>query len=266
MNDHPLESFYTDHWREIEEERISRYEQMFVWHDAQAVLLEGANLAPGLKVMDLGAGPGFFAGGLFSLVGPDGSVDGVDINARFVSDANRRHENNDKVRFHHVEDHRLPFPDETFDRVICKNVLEYVPDMQASLAEIYRVLKSDGRIYVMDSDWGFVIVHPWSKTTVDRFFAACSPAFNEPYIGRKIPGLLHELHFVDVQVRLSPFVDQTGRGLHVLRNMAGYIANFDTLPEAEVDELLAQVERTVADGEFLFCLPQFLVGANKPSN
>ena len=74
-------TFYTDHWKDIEEARIERYEQMFVWQDAQKVLLEPAELALGQRVLDVGSGPGFFAQGLVSVVGETGQVDGVDINA-----------------------------------------------------------------------------------------------------------------------------------------------------------------------------------------
>ena len=258
-----IDTFYTDHWAHIEDERVERYEQMFVWYDGQRTLLAPAELASGHAVLDVGAGPGFFAGGLADIVGETGSVDGVDINARFVADANERHGDNPKVNFHHVEDHRLPFADGTFDRVVCKNVLEYVPDVGATLAEVRRVLKPGGRVLVIDSDWGFVIVEPWSKETVDRFFAAASPAFNEPYIGRKALSLLSAAGLADVTVRLSPFVDQRGGGLNVLKNMASYIATFDTLPAREVEELLAQAEAALAQGRFLFCLPQFLITADK---
>jgi ubiquinone/menaquinone biosynthesis C-methylase UbiE len=74
-----IDSFFTDHWRDIEDERIERYEQMFVWHDAQRTLVEPAELGPGMRVLDVGSGPGFFAGGLAGLVAPDGTVDGVDL-------------------------------------------------------------------------------------------------------------------------------------------------------------------------------------------
>ena len=259
-----VSSFYTDHWREIEDERVARYEEMFVWQDAQAALLEPAQMAEGHRVMDLGSGPGFFAGvGLAGLVGEIGRVDGVDINARFVSDANARFADNPAVNFHHVEDHRLPFDDATFDRVICKNVLEYVPDLPATLTEIRRVLRPGGRVHVIDSDWGFVIVQPWDKDTVSRFFEAAAPAFNEPYIGRRIGGLLVDAGFARPAVRLSPFVDTAGRGLHVLKNMASYIAQFQTLPDDEVASLLAEVEAELAAERFLFCLPQFLVTSEK---
>jgi ubiquinone/menaquinone biosynthesis C-methylase UbiE len=261
MGGEDIESFYTDHWRHIEDERIARYEEMFVWRDAQRALLEPAELEPGQTVLDVGSGPGFFAGGLAGIVGETGHVHGVDINARFVADANERFAEQSNVEFHELADHVLPFDDATFDRVICKNVLEYVPDLAATLREARRVLKPGGRAHVIDSDWGFVIVEPWPKSIVDEFFAAAAPAFNEPFIGRRVAGELAKAGFGPVTVRLSPFVDQQGRGLNVLRNMASYINTFDTMPAERVSALLGEVEAALNEGRFLFCLPQFLVTA-----
>lgn len=254
-----IDSFYADHWREIEDERIARYEQMFQWREGQRALVAPAELAPGHRVLDLGAGPGFFASGLLALVAPGGRVDGVDINRRFVADANARAAGRADLAFHHVTDHRLPFADATFDRVICKNVLEYVADVSATLSEVQRVLKPGGRVHIVDSDWGFVVVEPWGKATVDRFFEAAAPAFREPFIGRKAPGLLAQLGFHDLRVGLMPVVDREGSGLNILTNMAGYIRTFNTLPETEVAGLMQAARAGVADGTYLFCLPQFLV-------
>ena len=53
-----LESYYKDHWVEIEEERLERYEKMFVWSPAMAPLLAPAEIAPGQTVGDFGCGPG----------------------------------------------------------------------------------------------------------------------------------------------------------------------------------------------------------------
>jgi SAM-dependent methyltransferase len=232
---------------------------MFQWRDGQRSLLGPADLRSGQRVLDVGAGPGFFALGIADIVGEGGAVDGVDINARFVADANARAADADNVNFHLLEDHRLPFTAGTFDRAICKNVLEYVPDVHASLTELRRVLKPGGRAHIIDSDWGFVIVEPWGKDTVDRFFRAAAPAFREPYIGRKAAGALARAGFVDVGVTMIPIVDRDGMGLSVLTNMASYIRTFDTLPEAEVEQLMAQTRHGLADGSYLFCLPQFLV-------
>ena len=77
-------------------------------------------------------------------------------------------------------------------------------------------------------------------------------------------GYLQDVGFNQPAVRLSPFVDQSGAALNVLRNMAGYINTFDTMPAERVAELIGQVEQTLEQGRFLFCLPQFLVTAVKP--
>lgn len=43
----------------------------------------------------------------------------------------------------------LPFKDETFDCVYCFGVLHHIPDVETALAEIHRILKSDGRVMAM---------------------------------------------------------------------------------------------------------------------
>ena len=258
-----VDTFFTDHWAEIEDERVARYEQMFVWRDAQRALLQPAGLEPGHDVLDLGCGPGFFAMALGDMVAPGGTVTGADLNARFVADATERAAALDAVSFRHVTDHNLPFDDGSFDRAICKNVLEYVPDLDATLGELLRVTRPGGKVHVIDSDWGFVIVEPWGKATVDRFFEAAAPAFREPYIGRKAAGALLSAGFSDVDVRLVSFVDRQGNGLNVLTNMVSYIKTFGTLPDDEADGLLASARDAVTDGRFLFCLPQFLVTATR---
>ena len=77
MND---ETYYKDHWVEIEPERIEAYEQMFEWRPQSAPLLEPAALAPGQTVIDYGCGPGGLAVELARRVAPNGRVHGVDLN------------------------------------------------------------------------------------------------------------------------------------------------------------------------------------------
>ncbi len=47
----------------------------------------------------------------------------------------------------------LPFPDSTFDRIICSEVMEHIPDDVAALAEVHRVLKPRGRVAVTVPTW-----------------------------------------------------------------------------------------------------------------
>ncbi|MDB9926302.1 methyltransferase domain-containing protein [Hyphomicrobiales bacterium] len=49
--------------------------------------------------------------------------------------------------------HKLPFPDETFDRVICSEVLEHIPDYENVIKEIFRVAKKDAKIGISVPRW-----------------------------------------------------------------------------------------------------------------
>lgn len=42
----------------------------------------------------------------------------------------------------------VPFDDESFDSILCSEVLEHVPDIDKTLSELYRVLKKEGKILV----------------------------------------------------------------------------------------------------------------------
>ena len=48
---------------------------------------------------------------------------------------------------------RLPFPDDTFDRIICSEVMEHIPDDSAAARELARVLKPGGTIAVTVPTW-----------------------------------------------------------------------------------------------------------------
>ena len=53
----------------------------------------------------------------------------------------------------------LPFPDSTFDRVICSEVMEHIPDDRGAANELTRVLKSGGTIAVTVPSWGPELVN-----------------------------------------------------------------------------------------------------------
>ncbi|MCO6007651.1 class I SAM-dependent methyltransferase [Actinoallomurus purpureus] len=48
---------------------------------------------------------------------------------------------------------RLPFPDDTFDKIVAAEVLEHIPDDMAAMAELLRVLKPGGELAVTVPSW-----------------------------------------------------------------------------------------------------------------
>ena len=127
----PTDTYYRDHWIDIDEERLDTYEGMFEWHPRMAPLLVPAELQAGLRVLDYGCGPGGLSVEIGRQVGASGAVIGVDLNTDMVARAQARALKDglaNTVTFQQSSDARLPFPDDSFDRVICKSVLEYVSD------------------------------------------------------------------------------------------------------------------------------------------
>ncbi len=262
-----MSTYYKDHWAQIDDVRLARYEAMFEWRPERDQSLAALELEPSHTVLDFGSGPGFLALHLAELVGPTGRVHGVELNERFVDDARARASDaglQQCVTFHHATNEQVPLPAESVDRVICKNVLEYVPDAVHVLGQFFRVLKPGGRVLVMDSDWGFVLVNPWSPEEVQEFFGAASGAFREPYIGRRAPMLLRATGFENVEVSISTFADTQGGAMGVLRNMEQYARDLGTIADERVDALMARLEDAIERGTFLFSLPQFLVSARRP--
>ena len=77
------DSYYKDHWIEIEEDRLDRYEQMFQWSPAFETLLAPADIQENQIVGDLGCGPGFLSCQLLQKVAPSGRVHAFDVNEDF---------------------------------------------------------------------------------------------------------------------------------------------------------------------------------------
>jgi SAM-dependent methyltransferase len=47
----------------------------------------------------------------------------------------------------------LPFPDACFDRIVCSEVLEHIPDLDGAITELHRVLKPGGTMAVTVPTW-----------------------------------------------------------------------------------------------------------------
>jgi SAM-dependent methyltransferase len=109
-------------------------------------------LAPGEHVLDLGSGAGTDSLVAAQMVGPEGSVTGIDMTIEMLDKARSAAAELGlgNVSFVESQAERLPFPDERFDVVISNGVIDLVPDKDAVFAEIHRVLRPGGRIQIAD--------------------------------------------------------------------------------------------------------------------
>jgi ubiquinone/menaquinone biosynthesis C-methylase UbiE len=256
------QTYYRDHWVSIEPERVAAYEQMFRWRPEMEPLIAPAEIGAGHVALDYGCGPGWLAIELARRVGPKGHVHAVDINTDLLARAVRHAADEgvaDRMTFHHAENDRLPLADATVDRVITKNVLEYVSDLHATLVELRRVLRPGGRLHVVDSDWGMLAVEPLGEKTIAELFAAASIAYKTPLIGRKLYGAMRAAGFGEVRVQVVASADVRGHYAPIVTNMAAYARASGRLAGEKVDRALIALQAALTEGSYLLVLPQFLV-------
>jgi ubiquinone/menaquinone biosynthesis C-methylase UbiE len=165
------------------------------------IILDGLRLRPGQNVADIGCGMGADVFEIAELVGPAGSVVGLDFSEAMISEARKRADALSlPVTFHVGDAQSLPFDDATFDACRTERMLMHVPRADAAVAEIVRVTKPRGRISVFDFDWDTFVIDSPDKPTTRAVVDVFSDGIRNGWIGRQLPRLLREHGITDVSV------------------------------------------------------------------
>lgn len=127
-------------------EAAELYEARFVpaiFAEWAPLLADIARIEDGQTVLDVACGTGIVARTVADRLGGTGAVVGVDLGAGMLAVAGRLRPDLD-WRQADVAD--LPFPDGSFDAVLCQMALMFFPDRPAALREMARVTRPDGVI------------------------------------------------------------------------------------------------------------------------
>ena len=108
---------------------------------------------PGERVLEVGPGTGYYALEVARWIAPDGKLDVLDLQQEMLDHTMRRAS---ERRIPNIVPTRgdaqaLPYPDGTFDAAYLAATLREIPDQDAALRELRRVLKPGGRLVVGES-------------------------------------------------------------------------------------------------------------------
>jgi arsenite methyltransferase len=225
-------------------------------------------LKPGERVLDIGSGPGLLACEMAEDVGPGGSVDGVDPSESMLVIARRRATAQiaqDRVRFTTGDAASLPLPDETFHAAVATQVFEYLADIPAALAEVYRVLRPGGRLLVLDTDWDSIVWHASDPERMRRVLAAWDEHLVNPYLPRTLTRRLHEAGFSVTRRNVIPLLNAGYDENTYSAGLIGFITAF--VPGRQgltAEDAQAWAEDLVALGDdYFFSLNRYVFVAGK---
>jgi SAM-dependent methyltransferase len=232
----------------------------------------GGRISPGMRVLDLGTGLGHVAFEVANLVGPRGTVVGIDQSPRLLEIAEQRRlaAGMDNVTFV-AADVRTFHDDEPFDAIVGRLILFHLPDAIDVLAHHLASLRPGGVVLAIDFDGGAIRAEPpvpLVTTIRDWVGDAFRSAGANPVVGARLALLFRRAGAVDVtsfgvQAYFAPD-DPTGPGwlAGVVRSLAPRIIGAGIATEADlgVDTLQRRVAQALAESDAVL-LPPTLVGA-----
>jgi ubiquinone/menaquinone biosynthesis C-methylase UbiE len=247
-------------------ERMYTSPDVIAWRRAAVAALD---LRPGERVVDIGSGPGFVALDVAEAVGPTGRVVGVDVSESMLSIATARAARTTVgwADFRAGEASSLPVGDGECDAAISTQVLEYVPDVPAALAEIHRVLKPGGRVAIVDTDFDSFVWHSSDPERMRRVMAAWDEHLADPHLPRQLAPLLRAAGFTVRRRETIPTFnpelesDSFSRGLIEL--IAGFVPGRQGVTAAEVAEWAADLHELGEKGRYFFSFNRYLFVASK---
>ena len=139
------------------EERGKARDQLQV----NSALMDMLAPAPGDHILEAGCGTGLLCRSMAAAVLPGGKITGLDISPEllgFAQDNAQRARLADRIQWSAGRAEALPFPDRSFDGVLAARLLLHVSEPETVLHEFTRVVRTGGRVVVMDWDFESVVV------------------------------------------------------------------------------------------------------------
>lgn len=238
------------------------------------VLLE-AGLKEGMRVADFGCGPGTMTRMLACLVGPSGSVTGIDLHAAQLEQA-RQHCATDglaNTKFVAVDACATGLPRDQFDLVYCRFLLLHLMDPAACLEEMWRVLKPGGILVAEDGDLASACSVP--PTALDAFadlFSRLGPIRGVDYsLANRLWHLVTDAGFSITNLKIHQPAERAGSSGLLLKwsveEAGSAFVEAGLITFEQLQRTIVEMESAVNDPNVLALAPRMsLVSARKRVN
>ncbi len=161
----------------------------------------------------------------------------------------------DNVEFSQGSATELSFADDAFHSVASIQVLEYIPDVDAALAEVQRVLKAGGRFVSVSVLWDHWRFHGPEPKLNEQMHEAFKAHCSHQMLPLQMPGKLAQHGFVGAQCTPIGFMNNS---LHhnsfawLASSLLSHFAQKQGIPKADVERWREQLDQAAEDRRFGF--------------
>jgi ubiquinone/menaquinone biosynthesis C-methylase UbiE len=162
---------------------------------------------PGADVLSVGCGPGVI---LSAVTGLHSSIKGtgIDVSADRVQEAIHRNRENSRVEFVCGDAQAMQFPSDSFDLVYTRMLLQYLRDKEKAVAEMVRVCRPGGTVFLQDLDGQLLWHYPEDTALqhgIEKVVTALAATGFDPFVGRKLYWLAHRAGLQKLHVQVESY-------------------------------------------------------------
>ena len=233
----------------------------------RGAVLEALSLRAGERVLELGCGGGHLAREAAQFVGATGQVCAVDISPDQILAAQARCADLAWVECRIADIAALPYADGAFDAVIAVQSLEYLPDLDAGLRQIHRVLRSGGRLIVVATDWSSAVWHSENVARMQRVLTAWAPHTPCRDLPSILAARLRSAGMQPLRQRAIPILNTSYNpatiSYWVAQVIRPFVAGRQTIGDQEAAEWLEEFAKLEQRGAYFFLITPVLTEAVK---
>jgi ubiquinone/menaquinone biosynthesis C-methylase UbiE len=228
-------------------------------------------LEPGMRLLDVGCGPGSITSGLAQRVAP-GETIGIDPSPTVIETARTLAGGVAHLTFEVGDIHQPRFGAETFDAIFAHQVLQHL----GRLKQIRTLLKHGGLVGVREVDWGSTTFYPDNqgmRRFLTLYYELARRSGAEPDAGRHLRRWFREAGFSETRVTTSTvsYADAAAtrdwgesyaeRTLH--SNLADRALELGIATHSELNEIAAAWRAWAGDPDAYFCFSHTELVARK---